>query len=135
MKRSVFDEQTAKAIKKWHQVAKNRRGGGKSSTHSPFRTPTESRSGSPSASPARPLQRFMTTGHATAMTTLPRRYYSDNELSDNEHEAPLFSPHHKDSATPAEQRLEVTEDQRNPADDFSFAKAAGGGSSGRPPPV
>ncbi|CAA7410681.1 unnamed protein product [Spirodela intermedia] len=132
MKRSVFDEQTSKAIKKWQQVAKKRRGGGKSSTHSPFRTPTESRSGSPSASPARPMQRFMTTGHATAMTTLPRRYYSDNELTDNEPEAPLFSPRHTDSVAPVEQRLEVTEDQRNPTDDFSFAKAA---SSGRSPPV
>ncbi|CAA6673444.1 unnamed protein product [Spirodela intermedia] len=133
MKRSVFDEQTAKAIVNWQNLAKKRRGGGKSSTHSPFRTPTESRKGSPSASPARPLQRFMTTGHATAMTTLPRQYYSDNELTDNEPEAPLFSPHHTDSAAPAEQRLEVTEDRRNPIDDFSLKKAAA--SSGQSPPV
>ncbi|CAA6673451.1 unnamed protein product [Spirodela intermedia] len=45
MKRTVFDEQAAKAITNWQKLARKRRGGGKSSTHSPFRTPTESRSG------------------------------------------------------------------------------------------
>ncbi|XP_078445843.1 MLO-like protein 9 [Wolffia australiana] len=136
MKRSIFDEQTTSAIKHWRQAAKKHHGGGKSGANSPFRTPEASRRGSPSASPARTMQRFKTTGHATAMTTLPPRYYSENELSDHEHEAPLFSPRHEDLAAaprpgPDEQRLEVEDDDRNPQSDFSFVKAA----PNRPPPV
>ena len=125
MKKSVFDEQTASAIKKWQMVAKKKRAG-KSSTNSPFRTPETSRRGSPSASPGRPMQRFMTMGN------LPPRYYSENDLSDHEREAPLFSAPHEDPNSQQEElHVEVTEERSNPPSDFSFAKSA----AGRPPPV
>ncbi|MQM10290.1 hypothetical protein Taro_043182 [Colocasia esculenta] len=131
MKRSIFDEQTSKALKKWHQAAKKRHG---KSSHQTARTPGESPSASPSASPAHPLQRFMTTGHATnAPSKTKVRYLSENELSDTDQDMPSTSP-----STPilgrgasrsdqeprlAEHRLQI-KDHRNPEDDFSFTKPA-----------
>ncbi|KAL6339035.1 hypothetical protein AAG906_024186 [Vitis piasezkii] len=85
MKRSVFDEQTSKALKKWHMAVKKRHGGkaGRSSTH-------QTLGGSPTASMASTVQmpgsgqtlhRFKTTGHSTRTFT-----YEDHEVSDYEAE-------------------------------------------------
>uniref|UniRef100_A0A1D1XFL1 MLO-like protein n=1 Tax=Anthurium amnicola TaxID=1678845 RepID=A0A1D1XFL1_9ARAE len=116
MKRSIFDEQTSKALKKWHQAAKKRHG--KSSTHSPSSNPGTSHYESPSASPAHPIHRFKTIGHsAKATTPSKRRYYSDHSLSDTEPEV-----------TPVSPTEDHIEERRNPEEDFSFVKPAPTGS-------
>lgn len=85
MKKSVFDEQTTKALKKWHMAVKKRHGGkgGRSPLHHTL-------GGSPTASMAstvltagsgHSLHRFKTTGHSTRSFT-----YDDHDLSDYEAE-------------------------------------------------
>ncbi|KAJ9670975.1 hypothetical protein PVL29_027113 [Vitis rotundifolia] len=87
MKRSVFDERTSEAHKKWHMAVKKRHGGkaGRSSTH-------QTLGGSPTASMAstvhmpgsgHTLHRFNTTGHSTRLFT-----YEDDEA---EPESPTSS--------------------------------------------
>uniref|UniRef100_A0A1D1YET4 MLO-like protein n=2 Tax=Anthurium amnicola TaxID=1678845 RepID=A0A1D1YET4_9ARAE len=131
MKRSIFDEQTSKALRKWRLAAKRRRG--KSPTGSALRTPGESPSVSPRASPVHPIHRFKTTGHSTnALARSRRDYYSDQELSDAEPELTPASPsapilgRNADRSDrepgPAEQRLQIVDDPRNPEEDFSFVK-------------
>ncbi|KAJ0098043.1 hypothetical protein Patl1_29312 [Pistacia atlantica] len=77
MKRSIFDEQTSKALKKWHMAVKKQKGG-----KSPTRTLGESVNPSVSTVHSQAehrLQRFKTTGHSTRSYT-----YDDNEASDDE---------------------------------------------------
>lgn len=82
MKKSIFDEQTSRALKKWHMAVKKRRlgKGGKSAATV---TLGGSTSPSPSLSPSlvnasgHALHRFKTTGHST------RSYaYDDHDMSD-----------------------------------------------------
>lgn len=119
MKKSIFDEQTSKALKKWHMAVKKRQG----------KSPTR-RLGSPSASPTHSssgytLHRFKTTGHSNRST------FEENEASD--YEVDLTSPK---APTPNfsvrvdprdEHQNEIIESQhtvRRNEDDFSFAKPA-----------
>uniref|UniRef100_A0A9I9D686 MLO-like protein n=1 Tax=Cucumis melo TaxID=3656 RepID=A0A9I9D686_CUCME len=71
MKRSIFDEQTSKALKKWHETAKKKRAKRASAT--------KTLGGSSNASPLRSLRRFKTTGHSIRVPT-----YEDLESSDYE---------------------------------------------------
>ncbi|KAL5752293.1 hypothetical protein ACOSQ2_022800 [Xanthoceras sorbifolium] len=83
MKKSVFDEQTSKALKKWHMAVKKKQAkGGKSSTG----TLGGSTSPSPSmfSSGGQTLHRFKTTGHSTRSYT-----YEDTDVSDYEAAEPL----------------------------------------------
>lgn len=82
MKRSIFDEQTSKALKKWHMAVKKRRlgKGGKSPTRtlggsSTPPSPSTVRLGSSSHT----LHRFKTTGHSTRSFA-----YEDHDASDSE---------------------------------------------------
>ncbi|CAI0474226.1 unnamed protein product [Linum tenue] len=100
MKKAVFDEQTSKALKKWHMAVKKKQAGGRGSKSSlSVRTlgggdaspMSVTADGSPTArtllstgSSGHTLHRFKTTGHST------RSYYAyrdDDELSDMETEA------------------------------------------------
>lgn len=87
MKKSIFDEQTSKALKKWHAAVKKKKGEklGKSS----IRNLGGSTIGStkPSSGPA--LHRFKTTGHSTRSST----FVAGEDGSDLEAEplAPLSS--------------------------------------------
>lgn len=81
MKKTIFDEQTSKALKKWHMAVKKKQGRGGST---PTRTlggnasPTSSM-GSPFHPTGTMLQRFKTTGHST------RGFgYEDQDASDLE---------------------------------------------------
>ncbi|XP_047971836.1 MLO-like protein 10 [Salvia hispanica] len=81
MKKTIFDEQTSKALKKWHMAVKKKQGRGGST---PTRTlggnasPTSSM-GSPFHPTGAMLQRFKTTGHST------RGFgYEDHDASDIE---------------------------------------------------
>ncbi|KAF5177201.1 Mlo-like protein [Thalictrum thalictroides] len=78
MKKSIFDEQTSRALKNWHRAAVKKKKDEKSGK-SPRTTP----SASPMQSPVHPLHRFQTTGHSTRSSFTSRRY-SETDLSDVE---------------------------------------------------
>ncbi|KDP43787.1 hypothetical protein JCGZ_22414 [Jatropha curcas] len=104
MKKSIFDEQTSKALKKWHMAAKKKqRKGGKSPTR------TLGGNSSPAStlhSSGRSLHRFKTTGHSA------RSYaYEDQEISDMEAEA--LSP------TPSTTNLDARTIQNDQATELS----------------
>ncbi|KAE8010766.1 hypothetical protein FH972_007102 [Carpinus fangiana] len=127
MKKSIFDEQTSKALKKWHMAVKKKRGrrGGKS--------PTITLGGSPALSTVHSsghtLHRFKTTGHSTRAFA-----YEDNENSDFEGDS--VSP--SSSTTNLIIRVDDDDDEQHTdeinephyeektrnEDDFSFAKPA-----------
>ncbi|XP_044508799.1 MLO-like protein 10 isoform X2 [Mangifera indica] len=77
MKKSIFDEQTSKALKNWHKTVKKKKGG---------KSPAQFQGGSVSSTPsslftsrAHTLHRFQTTGHSNHSYT-----YEDIEASDVE---------------------------------------------------
>lgn len=120
MKKSIFDEQTSRALKKWHMAVKKKHGGrgGKSSTHT--------LGGSPSStvhSSGQTLHRFKTTGHSTRST------YDDNEISD--YETDPLSPTSSAAnliirVDDDEQPTQISEphhgEETSNEDDFSFVK-------------
>lgn len=129
MKKSIFDEQTSKALKKWHMAVKKRKGA--RGDRSPTRTLGSASPRSTMSSPVHPagpaLHRFKTTGHSSRF----QGYNSDQEASDLENDP-----------TPPMNRAEISttqiyhddteihvhvppngESTRN-EDDFSFVKPA-----------
>ena len=128
MKKSVFDEQTSKALKKWHMTVKKRRvKGGKT----PTRTLGSASPSVSTVSSSHTLQRFKTTGHSTRSAyTYDGEDASDLEAealspttattsfivrvdddSDDVHETEVNEPQHEEEETRNE-------------DDFSFVKPA-----------
>lgn len=82
MKKSIFDEQTSKALKKWHMNVKKKQGIklGKTSV----RTLDGSTPGSTTPSSGPTLHRYKTTGHSTRTMSAyedQEDYQSDIELS------------------------------------------------------
>ncbi|KAL5713761.1 MLO-like protein 8 [Ranunculus cassubicifolius] len=80
MKKSVFDEQTSRALKNWHRAVVKKKKDEKSG-----KTPKVTPTSSPMQSPVHTLHRFQTTGHSTRSSFTSRRY-SDADLSDAEDE-------------------------------------------------
>lgn len=128
MKKSIFDEQTSKALKKWHMAVKKRQGtqGGKSPTRMFGRSRSRSPSPSTVQSSSNRLRRFKTTGHSV------RSYdRDDNGLSD--YDGDTLSP---TSATKnliskvdrEEQVIQVNDsvhgDKASDTAEFSFVKTA-----------
>ncbi|KAB1201988.1 Histone-lysine N-methyltransferase ASHR2 [Morella rubra] len=119
MKKSIFEEQTSKALKKWHMAVKKKhpgRGG-----QSPVRTLGQSPTSSTVHSLGHTLHRFKTTGYSTRST------YKDVETSDFEADPVstsnlIIRVDHDEEQTQTEldelHRPEETRDE----DDFSFAK-------------
>ena len=99
MKRTIFDEQTAKALKKWHKAAVVKKKQQKGSSHEPgsetpgtettttTATATEEsqRERDAAAMPVRHLHRYKTIAHVGATGTL-----SDSDCSDTD--TPFASP-------------------------------------------
>lgn len=83
MKKSIFDEQTSKALKKWHEKAKKKRVQRVSASS---KTLGSSSNASPLRSFGRSLQRFKSTGHSIRVPA-----YDDLESSDYEGD-PLATP-------------------------------------------
>lgn len=119
MKKSIFDEQTSKALKKWHMaVKKKKEGRGERSSGT--------LGGSPMASPVHPsgptLHRFKTTGHSTRAVSYEEQESSDLELDAS---SPTSSSMANllvrvDQDVPL---VETTmEDQTKKEDGFSFVK-------------
>ncbi|KAI3776775.1 hypothetical protein L1987_46564 [Smallanthus sonchifolius] len=129
MKKSIFDEQTAKALKQWRMAVKKKRGdkGGRSPTRSTANSlsasPVHSMASTVHSTAGAMLHRFKTTGHSTRSFT-----YEDTDASDLETE-PL-SPKSSvidvrvDHLSDNEIELEQTTPQVEPRneDEFSFAK-------------
>ncbi|XP_027148634.1 MLO protein homolog 1-like [Coffea eugenioides] len=120
MKKAIFEEQTAKALKKWHQAAKNRKKLRKagaatdtSTSNANFTTPDQG------SSPLHLLHNFKCRSNAPETESYPpspTSYQTDNELSDLE--ASARGPTH-DAA------LGSATDHRNVdphPQDFSFVK-------------
>ncbi|GER26730.1 MLO-like protein [Striga asiatica] len=121
MKKSIFDEQTSKALKKWHMAVKKKHGG-----HG-GRSPTRTLGGaaSPTSSMGSPfhptLHRFKTTGHSG------RSVGPDDDLYASDIEDPATPPK---PTTSLIIRAEANEpigpvsnvDETRNEDDFSFAK-------------
>ncbi|KAI3864626.1 hypothetical protein MKX03_009146 [Papaver bracteatum] len=118
MKKSIFDEQTSKAIMKWRAAAKKKNVGKSTRSTGPSVTST----------PSHPLHRFKTTGHSTRsfMSSLSNKAYSDTEMSDME------ADHSPESATATlianmergavDLESEIVEEHPRNEDDFSFVK-------------
>lgn len=136
MKKTIFDEQTSKALKKWHMAVKKKQGrGGKSPTRTlgGNASPTSSM-GSPFHPTGATLHRFKTTGHSG------RGYYDDQDASDLEDPStpppptaslimrsdPMIHDHdHDEHDIHAEHEEELAPPTRN-EDDFSFVRPAPG---------
>lgn len=136
MKKTIFDEQTSKALKKWHMAVKKKQGrGGKSPTRTlgGNASPTSS-IGSPFHPTGATLHRFKTTGHSG------RAYYEDQDASDLEDPStpppptaslimrsdPMIHDHDHDldeHDLHAEHEVELDPPTRN-EDDFSFVRPA-----------
>ncbi|KAJ9172540.1 hypothetical protein P3X46_015767 [Hevea brasiliensis] len=125
MKKSIFDEQTSKALKKWHMAVKKRhKKGGKS--------PTMTLGGSASPvstvhSSGHTLHRFKTTGHSSRSSYA----YEDQEMSDME--AETLSPTSSTTnlivrTSQDDEAAELSEphhdEETSNEDDFSFVKPA-----------
>lgn len=131
MKKSIFDDQTSRALKKWHQAVRKRHK--KVSLRSPTLTPsTSTRTTSPSASPLHQFCRSRTLGHSGRSLSHSRvLYQSDTEISDQEAEnrsptstTNLIPPSFKHADTdtePTEYRLSV---EQHGDEDFSFVNAS-----------
>ncbi|KAG1361111.1 MLO-like protein 5 [Cocos nucifera] len=83
MKRSIFDEQTSKALKKWHHQAVKKKNPQKNSPNSPSRSPPPS----PRASQT-PASK---TTRSLSLTPSGRRHYSDPDALVAKAEAPSLS--------------------------------------------
>ncbi|PKA48127.1 MLO-like protein 5 [Apostasia shenzhenica] len=79
MKRSIFDEQTNRALKKWHQAVRKRHKKGTSC--SPSVTSTTTPRTSPSSSPVHLLHSYQQNGHSDHFQS---RNYSDQENDNDE---------------------------------------------------
>ncbi|KAI3781319.1 hypothetical protein L2E82_11329 [Cichorium intybus] len=133
LKKSIFDEHTAKALKKWRMAVKRKHGGKtpRSTATSLAASPVH-----PMASVLRPtttgaaLHRFQTTGHSTRSNFT----YEDTDVSDFEGEplSPESSTrklldvrvdYHSDNEIELD-RVDQHEVETNHEDDFSFSKPA-----------
>lgn len=127
MKKSIFDEQTSKALKKWRMAVKKKQSkGGKSPTRTlgnGSASPTLSMASTINSAGAT-LHRFKTTGHSTRSFN-----YRDQEISDLEAEPlsadELLTVDHdiSDTESTLPPQGEETRNERN-EDDFSFVKPA-----------
>nr|XP_043636910.1 MLO-like protein 10 [Erigeron canadensis] len=135
LKKSIFDEQTAKALKQWRMAVKKKHGG--KGGKSPARSYASSLTASPvhsMASTINPaaggvaLHRFKTTGHSTRSA-----YHDDTDASDLEaeplspesstrHLIDVRDGYHTDNEIELDHTTQETETRNE--DEFSFAKPA-----------
>ncbi|KAK8653167.1 hypothetical protein V6N13_127178 [Hibiscus sabdariffa] len=117
MKKSVFDEQTTKALKKWRLAAKKKHGkAGKSPTR--ITLGGSGSSASPAPASGRSLHRSKTTGHSS--------YAYEDRMSDVEAEplSPMSPSNLIISVDCGEQTTETQHIEAGNEDDFSFVKSA-----------
>ena len=115
MKRTIFDEQTAKALKKWHKAVvkkKHHKGSSHDSSETPSTdttTPASREAGEWQRLhevPFRHLHRYKTISHVGGATRSP---LSDSDYSDTDDTEPLSSSQTRHLIPPAKQRSLDTE--------------------------
>ncbi|CAK9139363.1 unnamed protein product [Ilex paraguariensis] len=127
MKKSIFDEQTSKALEKWRMAVKKKKGGkaGKSHTRTLGQASPDLSMGSTVNSSGATLHRFKTTGHSQLYA------HEDQEMSDMEADpsSPMSSTttlilkvDHDDSET--ETSVPHHREETKNEEDFSFVKPA-----------
>ncbi|XP_068468717.1 MLO-like protein 8 isoform X2 [Phaseolus vulgaris] len=129
MKTAIFDEQTNKALKKWHMAVKKKQRVvklGKSNAESVYGSPTASTSTVHPSGPT--LHRYKTTGHSTRSSTYEdqdHEYESDVELSPELSQTTSFivRMNHADHQQ-LQEHEHRTEGENNSSEesDFSFVK-------------
>lgn len=142
MKRTIFDEQTAKALKKWHKAVVKRKHN-KESSDDPSGTPSTDTShtttGGTEASewrrphevPVRHLHRYKTIAHVGGA----RSPLSDSDYSDTDDAEPLSSSQTRYLIPPAKQRsLDTGRSEDVRVDVVTTAEAQDSFSFPRPPP-
>ncbi|KAH0770885.1 hypothetical protein KY290_014866 [Solanum tuberosum] len=128
MKKSIFDEQTSKALKKWHMAVKKRTGA--RGDRSPTRTLGNASPRSALSSPVHPsgpgLHRYKITGHSSRF-----QGYSDQEASDLENDpttpmtrAENATTHIDHDDTEIHVHIPQNGESTRNEDDFSFVKPA-----------
>ena len=114
MKRTIFDEQTAKALKKWHKAVVKKKHH-KGSSHDSSKIPSTdtatlaTEAGEwqrPHEVPFRHLHRYKTISHVGGATRSP---LSDSDYSDTDDTEPLSSSQTRHLIPPAKQRSLDTE--------------------------
>ncbi|CAM8954046.1 unnamed protein product [Rhodiola kirilowii] len=124
MKKSVFDEQTSKALKKWHMAVKKKHGRSRSPT--PLLSASPNSMASPGRSSGAPLHRHKTTGHSTRSSMS----IDDHDLSDMESDMPSSTVTDKlivqinDDEPLTEMGQTHRGNDLTSVDDFSFSKPA-----------
>ncbi|KAI5438502.1 hypothetical protein KIW84_024298 [Lathyrus oleraceus] len=118
MKRSIFDEQTSKALKKWHMTVKKKHGVVKLGK-SKIVTMDGSTIGSTLQSPSPALHRFKTTGHSTRSSTFEEQ--DEYELSDHDMETNLILKVDHDGDQEVED-VHHSEGEANNEHEFNFLK-------------
>jgi mlo protein len=130
MKRTIFDEQTAKALKKWHKavVKKQQQQQQKESSHDPSKTPTTDTTEASRLSQCQfveavpvhqHLRRYKTIAHVGATRPL-----SDSECSDTDADTQTryLIPPTKQRSLDAEVRVDVDDATPDHHDSFSFQR-------------
>ncbi|RDY04113.1 MLO-like protein 8, partial [Mucuna pruriens] len=128
MKRAIFDEQTSKALKKWHMAVKKKHGavklGGKSNAHAMDEsTINGSTVQSPSSGPT--LHRFKTTGHSTRSSPYEdqdHEYESDADLYPMSQTRSLVLRVDRGDQQAQEEHGNHGEGETNSEAEFSFVK-------------
>ncbi|PWA51151.1 seven transmembrane MLO family protein [Artemisia annua] len=128
MKKSIFDEQTAKALKNWRMAAvKKKRGGGAGSVGGSSPRILGNVTSSPTAaSSVTPLNRFKTFGHSPRSQGYEETPFSDLEAepqSSATHTINVQVDHQNDSKTESSIPLQQYVKNNN-TEDFSFDKPA-----------
>lgn len=129
MKKSIFDEQTAKALKNWRMAVKKKHGGRSPTRSLGDSSPTPSMASTSMSSTLHSatskLHRFKTTGHATHSFTYDEQDMSDLEADPITTESTtaklIVRVDHDDTDT--ETTIHPDEEHRD-EDDFSFSKPA-----------
>ncbi|GAA0155491.1 hypothetical protein LIER_13206 [Lithospermum erythrorhizon] len=127
MKKTIFDDQTSKAIKKWHMAVKDRREKEERSTNHTFvdASPTASSPGSPLRPTALALRRFKSTGDSTRSFQYKEHSTSDLEKDDHSPHEPL-NPNLMikvdQDGTETELIVQSSRDEEKDENEFSFTK-------------
>lgn len=129
MKKSIFDEQTAKALKNWRMAVKKKHGGRSPTRSLGDSSPTPSMASTSMSSTLHSatskLHRFKTTGHATRSFTYDEQDMSDSEadpITTESTTAKLIVRIDRDDID-TETTIQPDEEHRD-EDEFSFSKPA-----------
>ncbi|KAK4480012.1 hypothetical protein RD792_013069 [Penstemon davidsonii] len=127
MKKSIFDEQTSKALKKWHMAVKKKHGtpGRSTRTLGGDQSPSSSMMGSPFHPTGPALHRYQTTGHSTRGFGYVEPDIEDPSTTPAVTTSLIIRADHSDEIEDEHDVVPYAgEEDTREESDFSFAKAA-----------